>query len=164
LQLKRFRFKNFDSLFSSKFLQQNVLHIFFQISFLITREKWLVKSPSSMFHAKYKCKRLFVCIRWKAKRSWGITIRGYSEYLSNESNFSNYVSRLRPIIKIGTRDYSAINSLAKSISNALAVTDKVLSDNFFLKILLSMTLDIGRYKLTHSINVLPCCYRSFWWN
>ena len=70
-----------------------------------------------------------ICIRWKAKRSWGITIRGYSEYLSNESNFSNYVSRLRPIIKIGTRDYSAINSLAKSISNALAVTDKVLTNN-----------------------------------
>ena len=56
--------------------------------------------------------------------------------MSNESNFSNYVSRLRPIIKIATRDYTAINSLAKSISNSLAITDKVLylhcSSHYFL--------------------------------
>lgn len=67
-------------------------------------------------------------VTYKAKKSWGINVRGYSEYLSNDSNFSNYVSRLRPIIKIATRDYSTINLLAKSISNVLAITDKISED------------------------------------
>jgi hypothetical protein len=118
-------------------LSTGALQIFSEDARLIETIPFYTDVQLSNIYIQHINNKLFYFIKlfkvtYKAKRSWGITIRGYSEYLSNESNFSNYVSRLRPIIKIGTRDYSAINSLAKSISNALAVTDKISEDTNLL--------------------------------
>jgi len=64
---------------------------------------------------------------YKAKRSWGdgIAVRGYSEYRAHESGFSKHVSRSRQILKIATRDYLSIHSLARAISKLLLKTNQV---------------------------------------
>ena len=59
----------------------------------------------------------------KSKRS--APTRDYNEYLSSESPFAPFVSRIRPLIKIGSRDYNQLKDIARSINGALTQTDKV---------------------------------------
>ena len=64
---------------------------------------------------------------YKARRSWGdgIAVRGYSEYRAHQSGFSKHVSKCRQVLKIATKDYLAIHSLAHAIARLLRRSKQV---------------------------------------
>ena len=90
---------------------------------------------------------------WNLQKAKRVTPnQDYNEYMCSESPFAPFVTRIRPLVKIGSRDFNQINEIARTINVALSQTDKVL-----LSALLKIKLSVQISEETNLLTPSPYC-------